>query len=598
MRTWRLALVLLLAGWILVVVPGEGDAVVPGDIGRIAFLSNADEPTAEIYIRDFAGSSPIRLTTNTFPEYLPIWSPDGSQIAFSRAPGVYTDVFVMDSDGSSAVNLTTGFGTSNNPLDWAPDGMWILFGSNRGGSHDLWRMRPDGSDPQQLTNTPDNEWGGSWSPDGSRIAFDRYSGGNSDIWLMNADGTGATRITTTTDNETDPVWSPDGARIAFVSDAGGPDVWVMNADGSNPTNLTNSASYSSYEPAWSPDGSKIAFTTDRDGDLDIWMMSPDGTDQAHLTNNPADERAVSWESVNRTPVAVDDEAHSSRGGSVDIAVLGNDSDPDGEELTVWDVTEMPSEGTVTINGDGTITYTHDGSVVPAGHANPYTDTFDYEIHDVRLGSDTGTVSIWIHPAFNDVPASNTFVEDIIWLAEQGITRGCNPPDNTLFCPDEFVTRGQMAAFLVRILRYTAGAGDDLFVDDNGTTFELDIDRIGTVGVTRGCNPPVNDHFCPDEYVTRGQMAAFLVRAFGLASLGGNDLFVDDEGSVFKANIDRLGEHGISKGCNPPTNDMFCPNDYVTREQMAAFLHRAAQSWLLELSPAMPSSIPPPTAPAQ
>jgi hypothetical protein len=54
-----------------------------------------------------------------------------------------------------------------------------------------------------------------------------------------------------------------------------------------------------------------------------------------------------------------------------------------------------------------------------------------------------------HPGFNDVPSSNTFVNDIAKLATAGITRGCNPPDNTNYCPKDPVTRGQMAAFLHR-----------------------------------------------------------------------------------------------------------------------------------------------------
>jgi hypothetical protein len=70
------------------------------------------------------------------------------------------------------------------------------------------------------------------------------------------------------------------------------------------------------------------------------------------------------------------------------------------------------------------------------------------------------------------------------------------------------------------------------------------------------------------------MAAFLVRAFGLPDLGMHDLFNDDNGSIFEAPIDRLGATGVSKGCNPPDNDEFCPHDYVTREQMAAFISRA------------------------
>jgi hypothetical protein len=51
--------------------------------------------------------------------------------------------------------------------------------------------------------------------------------------------------------------------------------------------------------------------------------------------------------------------------------------------------------------------------------------------------------------FNDVPGSHTFHDDIAWLADEGITRGCNPPANSEFCPDDPVTRGQMAAFMKR-----------------------------------------------------------------------------------------------------------------------------------------------------
>jgi hypothetical protein len=304
------------------------------------------------------------------------------------------------------------------------------------------------------------------------------------------------------------------------------------------------------------------------------MMNPDGTDPAHLTDNPADERYLGWESRNRAPVAVDDnDGFVHRGHSVVIDPLRNDYDPDGGTLALAQVTRMPAEGTVTINADDTVTYTHNGVTVPPGHALPYTDDFEYRVEDERAGSSYGTVQIWIYPYFDDVPLAHTFFDDVLWLATGGITYGCNPPDNTLFCPGDYVTRGQMAAFLVRARGYTAGGGADLFVDDDGSVFELSIDRLGTAGVTRGCNPPDNDRFCPNAYVTRGQMSAFLTRAFNLPSTGA-DLFLDDNGSMFESSINSLGATGVSRGCNPPDNDRFCPHDYVTREQMAAFISRA------------------------
>jgi PKD repeat protein len=184
---------------------------------------------------------------------------------------------------------------------------------------------------------------------------------------------------------------------------------------------------------------------------------------------------------------------------------------------------------------------------------------------------TATIVRW--DAFVD-DDGNIFETDIEWLAAKAITQGCNPPVNDKFCPSDFVTRGQMAAFLVRALGYTDSGGGNLFVDDDGHTFENDIDKLGTAGVTKGCNPPVNDRFCPDDRVTRGAMAAFLVRALDYVDNGGGNLFVDDDGSTFENDIDRLATAGVTKGCNPPVNDKFCPDDFVTRGQMAAFLHRA------------------------
>ncbi len=85
-----------------------------------------------------------------------------------------------------------------------------------------------------------------------------------------------------------------------------------------------------------------------------------------------------------------------------------------------------------------------------------------------------------------------------------------------FCPNDTVTRGQMAALLVRSFDYPAAPPlTDWFADDNGTVFESDGEALANAGITRGCNPPFNDRFCPADPVTRAQMASFLVRALGL-----------------------------------------------------------------------------------
>ncbi|MGD2060272.1 MAG: SpoIID/LytB domain-containing protein [Acidimicrobiia bacterium] len=174
------------------------------------------------------------------------------------------------------------------------------------------------------------------------------------------------------------------------------------------------------------------------------------------------------------------------------------------------------------------------------------------------------------PKFSDING-NTFEKDIAWAYETGVTRGCNPPDNTRFCPNDRVSRGQMAAFLTRFLDLPA-ATEDFFDDDNGSTFEDDINRLAAAGITRGCG---NDGFCPGASVTREQMAAFLVRAFQLTenSHGGFDDV--SQSNTFVDDIGRLATAGITVGCNPPANTRYCPRESVTRAQMTAFLHRAS-----------------------
>ena len=161
-------------------------------------------------------------------------------------------------------------------------------------------------------------------------------------------------------------------------------------------------------------------------------------------------------------------------------------------------------------------------------------------------------------------------DDIEALAAAGITKGCNPPANTLFCPEDPVTRGQMAAFLNRAL----GLADSsvTFDDTADSVFADDIGALATADITKGCNPPANSRFCPDSLVSRGQMAAFLTRALDLPAAASS--FTDTSTSVFSADIGALADAGITKGCNPPTNDRFCPTDAVTRGQMATFLVRA------------------------
>ena len=176
---------------------------------------------------------------------------------------------------------------------------------------------------------------------------------------------------------------------------------------------------------------------------------------------------------------------------------------------------------------------------------------------------------------------NTHEPSIEAIAAFGITLGCEPT-GVVYCPSQSVSRGQMASFLDRALSLPA-VSIDYFVDDDGNTHEGSINRVAGAGITLGCDATATV-FCPNASVTRAQMASFLKRALVLPAAMA-DYFVDDEGNTHEDNINRVAEAEITLGCDA-TGVIYCPDDSVTRAQMASFLGRGLDL-LLRTPPVRP-----------
>jgi peptidoglycan/xylan/chitin deacetylase (PgdA/CDA1 family) len=167
------------------------------------------------------------------------------------------------------------------------------------------------------------------------------------------------------------------------------------------------------------------------------------------------------------------------------------------------------------------------------------------------------------------PEDTPFAEEIALLVEAGIARGCG---DGRFCPHEPLSRGQLASFVTRALRFLGAdpdpaGGTDCFVDDNSSVHESDINalaHVGIVPVTPSCL------FEPAATVTRADAAAVLVGAFAFTPTDA-DWFTDDDGSAHEPAINALADAGVTLGCG---DGRFCPDRTVERGEFALLLVRA------------------------
>lgn len=314
-RRWHVLMVILGVAASLAVPAAH--AAVPGSNGRIAFVSGRDG-NLEIYTMEPDGASPVNLTSDPGDDTEPAWSPNGLRIAFVSDRAGPLSVWVMNADGSHQSKL----GPGAHPA-WSPDGVQIAFSLGS----DIHVMNSDGSGSHQLTNIESEpgypSWSTSsgyhspaWSPDGSRLAVIRQSTGPtplasySEVYVIDSDGHGVSLNPGAGSWMADGLdWSPDGKQIAFG--AMSPfrlqeSITILNVDGSGSV-IPPSGVAHDLQPAWAPDGSRIAFSS-RTGyiefsPLDIFVTSLDpSATPVNLTNNGASDMQPAWQVVDRTGV--------------------------------------------------------------------------------------------------------------------------------------------------------------------------------------------------------------------------------------------------------------------------------------------------------
>jgi Tol biopolymer transport system component/DNA-binding winged helix-turn-helix (wHTH) protein len=251
-------------------------------------------------------------------DMLPVYSPDGSWIAFVRSdPMGIQEIYLMPAAGGIPRQLTRNQ-INIRGLDWLPDSESLVFASIPAGAFALWTVSIESNavsplltrgewiaNPSVATRTGtlvyedlrfekniyqrsvvdtglvgstrpligSTQWDSEpcYSPDGERIVFTSSRTGDLEVWVCNRDGSRPLPLTSFRGAYLGwPKWSPDGRTIAFVAGPRGyADIYVIDAEGGSPRRLL-SGDYHDIFSCWAPDSRALYFTSDRDGEWRIW----------------------------------------------------------------------------------------------------------------------------------------------------------------------------------------------------------------------------------------------------------------------------------------------------------------------------------------
>jgi TolB protein len=271
---------------------------------KIAFTSDRDSApgkrvSKELYIADYDGYNPKRVTVNGSINILPAWNPDGRSLAYVSYRQGTPQIFVASIyEGRSTPNLTGERGGSQ---AFAPafshDGKRLAFASNRSGNTEVWVANADGSGARNLTKNQAADTAPCWSPTGQEIAFTSDRSGAPQIYVMDSEGLNVRRLTEVGNWNDAPAWNPSKqyTEIAYTARLEGRlfQVAVVDVASGQVRQITEGRGSCEY-PTWAPSGRHLAFACQRGGTWQLMVSDREGRNVRALETGAGNNVYPDW----------------------------------------------------------------------------------------------------------------------------------------------------------------------------------------------------------------------------------------------------------------------------------------------------------------
>ncbi len=259
---------------------------------HIAYVSDKTR-FKELYVMDYDGQSPLRITADRSICLSPAWSPDGKVLAYVSYRDKNPDLYGLDMETGKRWKMSGTEGLNISPA-WSPDGKRLALALTKDSGTEIYTMSRNGNDLERLTYGASDNVSPTWAPNGREIAFTSGKAGTPQVYIMGTDGTDVRRVTFEGSYNASPNWSSRGDRIVFASQVHGLfKIATVNPDGSDFRILTNGPG-SDENPSWSPSGRQIIFSSNREGKFNLYIMNADGTDVERITPNDANYTSPAW----------------------------------------------------------------------------------------------------------------------------------------------------------------------------------------------------------------------------------------------------------------------------------------------------------------